>query len=415
MAKANAYDNARKQLKKVQEILGFSDAVFDNLMTPRRELAVSIPIRRDDGTQEVLHGYRVQHNFTRGPGKGGVRFAPNVDFDEVRALAMWMTWKSALLRLPYGGAKGGVTVDPTKYSQAELERITRRYTAEISPIIGPEKDIPAPDMGTNGQTMAWMMDTYSQLKGYTVLGVCTGKPVELGGSLGREEATSLGVVITGIEAMKTLNIEPTKATCVVQGFGKVGGDAARFFHEEGVKVVAVSDIYGAIYNEDGLDIHALKDHVAATGKVVDFPGSTPIDPDEMLTLDVDVLCPAAVENVLTEANARDIKAPLIVEGANGPTTAEADAIFNEMGKTIVPDILANSGGVLVSYYEWVQSNQAHWWSKEQIQDMQRERMMDAWNEVHAYAQEKNVPYRIAATCLAVDRVVSAHNLRGLYP
>ncbi|MDO5746736.1 MAG: Glu/Leu/Phe/Val dehydrogenase [Actinomycetaceae bacterium] len=415
MSEANPLDNARKQLKEAQRILGFNDATFDNLMTSRRELAVTIPLQRDDGTEEVLRGFRVQHNFTRGPGKGGVRYAPNVNFDEVRALAMWMTWKCALLDLPYGGAKGGVTVDPTKYSKTELERITRRYTTEISPIIGPEKDIPAPDMGTDSQTMAWMMDTYSLIKGYTVLGVCTGKPVDVGGSLGREESTSLGVAITGLEALKARKIDPTQATGVVQGFGKVGADAARFFHEAGVTIVAVSDVYGAIYHKNGINIPELKKYVAGTGKVVGFPGASPIDPEEMLTLDVDVLVPAAVENVLTGDNAEDIAAPIIVEGANGPTTAAADEVFNRKNKMVVPDILANSGGVLVSYYEWVQSNQAHWWSLQQIHEQQRERMMRAWNDVIKYAQDKDVAYRTAATVLAVERVVNAHRLRGLYP
>lgn len=415
MAKPNALENARQQLREVQEILGFDEATFEQLMTPRRELAVSIPFLRDDGSQELLKGYRVQHNITRGPGKGGIRYAPEVDLDEVRALAMWMTWKSSLLGLPYGGAKGGVAIDPTKYSKRELARITRRYTTAISPIIGPHTDIPAPDVGTDSQTMAWMMDTYSQMEGYTVMGLCTGKPIELGGSRGREEATSLGVVITGVEAMKTLDIDPKGATVVVQGFGKVGSDAARIFQEEGCRVVGISDIFGAVYNENGIDVPALKDYVAQNGSVVGFSGAQPMDPDTMLTLDVDVLCPAAVENVLTADNADDIQAPLIVEGANGPTTAQADAIFKEKGKTIVPDILANSGGVLVSYYEWIQSNQGQWWSKEKIQTMQRERMMQAWNEVHDFAVERDISYRAAATCIAVQRVITSHQLRGLYP
>lgn len=415
MTKTNPLDNARKQLRETQKVLGYNEAVFDFLMTSRRELAVSIPFERDDGTQEVLQGFRVQHNMSRGPGKGGVRYAKDVDFDEVRALAMWMTWKSALLNIPYGGAKGGVALDPTEYSKGELERITRRYTTAIAPIIGPERDIPAPDMGTDAQTMAWMMDTYSQLKGYTVLGVCTGKPVSLGGSLGREESTSLGVAITALEALKTRKINPSNATAVVQGFGKVGADAARFLAEAGVKVLAVSDVYGAVYNKTGLDIHALKAHVGETGKVPGFKDASTIDPQEMLTLDVDLLIPAAVENALTGDNADGIEAKIIVEGANGPTTTEADEIFNAKNKTVVPDILANSGGVLVSYYEWIQSNQSHWWSLQQIQDQQRERMMGAWNEVITYAQDNDVSYRTAATVIAVERIVTAHQLRGLYP
>lgn len=415
MTKTNPLDNARKQLRETQKVLGYNEAVFDFLMTSRRELAVSIPFERDNGTQEVLQGFRVQHNMSRGPGKGGVRYAKDVDFDEVRALAMWMTWKSALLNIPYGGAKGGIALDPTIYSKGELERITRRYTTAIAPIIGPERDIPAPDMGTDAQTMAWMMDTYSQLKGYTVLGVCTGKPVSLGGSLGREESTSLGVAITALEALKTRKISPTNATAVVQGFGKVGADAARFLAEAGVKVLAVSDVYGAVYSGSGLDIPALKAHVADTGKVSGFKGGSSIDAEEMLTLDVDLLVPAAVENALTGENADGIEAKIIVEGANGPTTTDADKIFNEKNKTVVPDILANSGGVLVSYYEWIQSNQSHWWSLKQIQDQQRERMMQAWGEVISYADKNDVSYRTAATVIAVDRIVTAHELRGLYP
>ncbi|EJZ87571.1 Glu/Leu/Phe/Val family dehydrogenase [Winkia neuii] len=409
------YEDAKNQLKKAQEILGFSDADYDLLAIPRRERSVAIPVKRDDGTREVLHGYRVQHNLSRGPAKGGIRFAKQVDIDEVRALAMWMSWKCALLSLPYGGAKGGVRIDPSQYSQAELERVTRRFTAEILPIIGPEKDVPAPDVGTNEQTMAWLMDTYSQSVGYTVPGACTGKPVELGGSLGRAESTSLGVFLMVKAALQKLGVNIEGATATVQGFGKVGRGAAKFMEQAGIKVVAISDVYGAIRNDEGIDVKALGEHVDATGKVVDFPGASAMDPEDVLMLDVDVVVPAAIEGVIREDNAKNIKAPIIVEAANGPTTSDADEILNKEGKLIVPDILANSGGVLVSYYEWVQSRDNFFWDIERVQNEQSRRMLAAWEEVDEYATEKDVTLRVAATALAVDRVLHAHKLRGLYP
>ena len=409
------YEDAKNQLKKAQEILGFSDADYDLLAIPRREMSVAIPVKRDDGTREVLHGYRVQHNLSRGPAKGGIRFAKQVDIDEVRALAMWMSWKCALLSLPYGGAKGGVRIDPSQYSQAELERVTRRFTAEILPIIGPEKDVPAPDVGTNEQTMAWLMDTYSQSVGYTVPGACTGKPVELGGSLGRAESTSLGVFLMVKAALQKLGVNIEGATATVQGFGKVGRGAAKFMEQAGIKVVAISDVYGAIRNDEGIDVKALGEHVDATGKVVDFPGASAMDPEDVLMLDVDVVVPAAIEGVIREDNAKNIKAPIIVEAANGPTTSDADEILNKEGKLIVPDILANSGGVLVSYYEWVQSRDNFFWDIERVQNEQSRRMLAAWEEVDEYATEKDVTLRVAATALAVDRVLHAHKLRGLYP
>ncbi|MDT3767799.1 Glu/Leu/Phe/Val dehydrogenase [Gleimia hominis] len=413
--RASPYEDAKKQLKEAQKILGFTDAEYEMLAAARRELSVSIPFRRDDGSEEVLHGYRVQHNLTRGPAKGGIRFDTHVDIDEVRALAMWMTWKCALVGLPYGGAKGGVTIDPSKYSQAELERVTRRYTSEILPIIGPEQDVPAPDVGTNEQTMAWIMDTYSQFKGYTVPGICTGKPVSLGGSLGRAQSTSLGVVIMVEAALKQAGQSMEGVSLAVQGFGKVGRGVAHIAHERGAKIVAVSDIFGGLYNEDGIDIPALEKHVDNTGKVVEFDGAEPLDGDELLTLDVDVLVPAAVEGVLHKGNAGKVRAPIIVEGANGPTDGDADKIFEENGVTVVPDILANSGGVIVSYYEWVQGRDNFFWPLERVESEQRERMMASWEDVNRYAKEKDVTLRVAATVLAVERVLDAHKLRGLYP
>ncbi|MDP9806074.1 glutamate dehydrogenase (NAD(P)+) [Trueperella bonasi] len=409
------YDDAKAQLKRAQEILGFSDDDYALLATPRREVTVAVPVQRDDGTMTVLQGYRIQHNWSRGPGKGGVRYAENVDMEEVRALAMLMTWKAALLNLPYGGAKGGIAFNPAEYSQAEIERITRRYVHELLPVIGPEVDIPAPDMGTDAQTMAWFMDTYSQAVGYTEPGIVTGKPVSLGGSLGRAEATSLGVYITTRAALEHLGIHEEGATVAVQGFGKVGRGAARFMDDAGMKVVAVSDVFGAVYNADGIDTKALAGHVDETGKVVDFAGAQAMDPAELLLLDVDAVVPAAVEAVLTEKNASDVKARVVVEGANGPTTGAGDAILNEKGVLVVPDILANSGGVLVSYYEWVQSRDNFFWDLERVQESQESAMLAVWGDVVKFADEHGVNLREAAVSMAVERVLDAHKMRGLFP
>nr|WP_179670389.1 Glu/Leu/Phe/Val dehydrogenase [Nocardioides thalensis] len=386
------------------------------LAVPRREVTVSVPLRRDDGRIEVLTGHRVQHNLSRGPAKGGLRFSPDVNLDEVRALAMWMTWKCALLDVPYGGAKGGVAVDPRGYSTAELERITRRYTSEISPVIGPESDIPAPDIGTDEQTMAWLMDTYSVSHGRTVLGVVTGKPIALGGSLGRAGATSRGVVHTAVAALREHGLEPSQATAAVQGFGKVGRGAAEFLHELGVTVTAVSDQYGAVHAAAGLDIEALGRHVDSTGTVVGFSGGEELPAaDDLLYLDVTVLVPAAIESVIHEGNAHDVRARFVVEGANGPTTAAADAILARRGTVVVPDILANAGGVVVSYFEWVQANQAYWWSVQEVEERLAERMRLAWERVSSHARRHDLTLRAAATSLAVKTVAEAHRSRGLYP
>lgn len=413
--KPNPLDDARTQLREAAEILGYDEGTIAMLATPRREVSVSVPLRRDDGSTELLIGHRVQHNFSRGPAKGGLRYAPNVDLDEVRALAMWMTWKCALLDVPYGGAKGGIRIDPRHYSTAELERVTRRYTSEISPLIGPERDIPAPDVGTDESTMAWMMDTYSVQQGHTVLGVTTGKPVALGGSLGRATATSRGVVHVAVAALLHRGIEPTRATAAVQGFGKVGRHAARFLAEAGLRVVAVSDQYGAIAHANGIDIVALQAHVDTAGSVVGFDGAEPLEAAMLLEADVDLLVPAAVEGVITAENAPRIRARVIVEGANGPTTPEADRILEADGRLVVPDILANAGGVVVSYFEWVQANQAYWWSEEEIELRLAERMTRAWTDVLAQAERLDRSLRVAATTLAVERVAEAHRMRGLYP
>ena len=408
-------DDARTQLREATTVLGYDDGLFDMLAAPRREVTVSIPLRRDDGSVELVTGHRVQHSLSRGPAKGGLRYSPHVDLDEVRALAMWMTWKCALLDVPYGGAKGGVVIDPRHYSRAELERVTRRYTSEIMPLIGPTKDIPAPDIGTDEETMAWIMDTYSVASGHTVLGVVTGKPISLGGSLGRASATSRGVVYVALAALRHLGIEPTSASAAVQGFGKVGRGAARFLDDAGVRVVAVSDQYGAVWSSDGLDLAALEDHVDATGSVVDFPGGVAIDNDMLLCLDVDLLVPAAVEGVLHADNAGSVRARVVVEGANGPTTTEADRQLAENGVLVVPDILANAGGVVVSYFEWVQANQAYWWSEAEVEARLAYRMDSAWQQVVAEAHRLDLTLRTAATCLAVRRVAEAHQQRGLYP
>ncbi|MEX5270662.1 Glu/Leu/Phe/Val dehydrogenase [Kocuria sabuli] len=407
--------DAQAQLTAAVATLGYETGLHGLLARPRREMTVSIPLRRDDGSVEVLTGHRVQHNFSRGPAKGGLRYSPAVDLDEVRALAMWMTWKCALLDVPYGGAKGGITIDPRNYSRGELQRVTRRYTSEILPIIGPDKDIPAPDIGTDEQTMAWMMDTYSVSVGYTVPGVVTGKPVSLGGSLGRSSATSQGVVHIALAALAHRGIAPAGATAAVQGFGKVGAGAAQFLAEAGVEVVAVSDQYGAVHRTGGLDVTALQQHVAATGSVVGFGGADPFSADRLLGLDVHLLVPAAVEGVLHAGNAAEVTAEVVVEGANGPTTGAADEILAANGVLVVPDILANAGGVIVSYFEWVQSNQAYWWSAAEVDARLETRMLAAWEKVLAVAAERGLSLREAATVTAVQRVADAHLTRGLYP
>lgn len=407
--------DALAQLAATVQHLGYDDGMHQMLATARREMQVSVPLRRDDGTVVVYSGFRVQHNFSRGPAKGGLRYSANVDLDEIRALAMWMTWKCALVDVPYGGAKGGIAIEPRDHSDRELERVTRRYTSEISPIIGPEVDIPAPDIGTNEQTMAWMMDTYSALVGHTVQGVVTGKPVGLGGSRGRATATSRGVAHIALMAMAAHGMQPEKTTAAVQGFGKVGRDAARFLAQAGVTVRAVSDVDGAVYAEDGLDITHLGAHVDRTGSVDGFEGGESMDPADLITLDVDVLVPAAVEGVITSDNAAQVRARIVVEGANGPTTKDADAILLDRDIVVVPDILANAGGVIVSYFEWVQAHQAYQWSEREVNDRLEERLTAAWHDVVQYAGAHSLTYRAAATALSVRRVTEAHRQRGLYP
>lgn len=410
-----ALDNAYGQLAGAVAHLGLPEGMHETLATPRREINVSVPLRQDDGTVRVYHGHRVQHNVSRGPGKGGLRYHPSVDIDEVRALAMLMTWKCALVDLPYGGAKGGIDIDPAEHSAVELERVTRRYTSEIMPLIGPTQDIMAPDMGTGEREMAWVMDTYSVNQGYTIPAVVTGKPLAVGGSRGRATATSRGIVHVTDAALTAAGEQVPGTRVAIQGFGKVGANAATIFAEEGARVTHVSDQFGALRADDGIDVGRLVDHVARTGSVVGFDGADAIDGADVLTADVDVLVPAAIDSVITDANAGQVRARYVVEGANGPTTQAADAILAERGVTVVPDILANAGGVIVSYFEWVQANQTYWWTDAEIEERLAQRMRSAYDDVARAAKEEAVSLRDAALTIGVGRVAGAHKLRGLYP
>jgi glutamate dehydrogenase (NAD(P)+) len=411
----SALATAHSQLASAVEFLGYDDGKHRMLATPRREIHVAVPLRRDDGQTVLFHGFRVQHNISRGPGKGGLRYHPSVDVDEVRALAMWMSWKCAIVDLPYGGAKGGVAIDPRAYSTAELERVTRRYTSEILPLIGPEVDVMAPDMGTDEQTMAWVMDTYSVNRGHTIPAVVTGKPLAVGGSRGRGTATSAGIVHVTAAALAEAGIPLEAVTVAVQGFGKVGSHAAEILAARGATVVAVSDQYGALRNDAGIDVARLTAHVAATGSVVGFDGADAVTNTELLGLDVDVLVPAAVEGVLDEETAGTVRARWVVEGANGPTTTAGDRILAKNGITVVPDVLANAGGVVVSYFEWVQANQTYWWSEREIADKLEHRMTTAYADVSALARREGLSLRDAALVIGVQRTAEAHDIRGLYP
>jgi len=415
-ARMSALDSALHQLGAAVQQLGLDEGLHQLLATPRRSMTVAVPLRRDDGSMQVLQGYRVQHNLSRGPAKGGVRFHPRTDLDEVRALAMWMTWKCALIGIPYGGAKGGVAVDPRQLSPNELERVTRRYASEIMPIIGPEKDIPAPDVGTDAQTMAWMMDTFSAHKGYTVTGVVTGKPVSIGGSEGRGGATSRGVMYATFSALHEAGVDHRGATVAVQGFGKVGGLAAQYLHDAGCNVVAVSDVRGGVHNPKGLNPAALLRSLGAGAEsVVGAAGTDTITNEELVELDVDVLVPAALEGVIHEGNADRVRARFVVEGANGPTTPDGDAVLEDKGVVVVPDILANAGGVAVSYFEWVQDLQAYFWSEDEVNDRLKVLMERAYADVSALAHERGTSLRTAAQMIGVGRVAEAHRTRGLYP
>ncbi|MGC8569398.1 MAG: Glu/Leu/Phe/Val family dehydrogenase [Nitrososphaeria archaeon] len=407
---------ALQQLDKAAAVINLEDDIKEILSHPQREVQVSLPVRMDNGKIKVFIGYRVQHNNARGPYKGGIRYHPNVSLDEVRALAMWMTWKTAVLDLPLGGAKGGIICDPKSMSQGEIERLTRRYAYAISSIIGPYEDVPAPDVYTGPQHMAWIMDTYSILNGHLEPGVITGKPVEVGGSLGRNESTSRGVAIVVAEAAKKLGIKVKGATVAIQGFGNVGSNAALIMAKEyGMNVVAVSDSKGGIYNRNGLNVDEVLKEKEKSGTVTTYKNAEKISNDDLLTLDVDVLVPAALEQVITEKNADKIKAKIIGEGANGPTTPEADEILYQKGVFVIPDILANSGGVTVSYFEWVQNLQRLQWSLEQVNKMLEERMVKSFNDVYDISKKYKVDMRTAALVLAVSRVAEAIKLRGIWP
>ncbi len=411
----DAWAVAQRQFDIAADRLGLEPGLRAVLREAERELIVSIPVRMDDGSVKVFTGYRVQHNLGRGPSKGGLRYHQDVTLNEVRALAMWMTWKCAVVGIPYGGGKGGVCVDPTKLSMRELEGLTRRYTTNISVLIGPEKDIPAPDVNTNAQTMAWIMDTYSMHVGYTVPGVVTGKPISLGGSEGRVEATGRGVVVAISEAARHLGLDIIGARIAVQGFGNVGATAAALLHAIGSKVVAVSDVFGAIYHDDGLDIPAVRAWLAEHGTVTGFPGAEAISNAELLELEVDVLVPAALENQITDHNAERIRARIVAEAANGPTTPDADEVLVRKGVFLIPDILCNAGGVTVSYFEWVQDLNRDQWSEEIVNSKLTAIMVRSFAEVLAMAEREETDMRTAAYLLAVDRVAKATALRGLYP
>jgi glutamate dehydrogenase (NAD(P)+) len=410
----NPWLAAEARFDEAANRLGLDEGLAKVLRTPAKELTVHIPVTLDDGRLEVFTGYRVQHSIARGPAKGGVRFAPDVTLDEVRALAAWMTWKCAVVNIPFGGAKGGVICDPKVLSDFELERITRRYTAEILPLIGPEQDVPAPDMNTNDQTMAWIMDTYSMHVGRTVTAVVTGKPLDLGGSRGRPEATGRGCMIVAREALNKLGIDPASARVVIQGFGNVGGMAAKLMARAGYKIVSLIEFDGAVYNPHGLDIAALMEHRKETGSVVGFSGAEAIDPAEAMFLDCDVLMPAARENVVTSQNASHIRARILCEGANGPTTPVADEMLAANGVFVIPDILANAGGVTVSYFEWVQDRQGFFWNEDLVNQRLEEIMVENFGRVVDYAEKHSVNNRIAAYMLALDRVAFAIKLRGIY-
>lgn len=412
----SAYTVAQAQLERVANAMNLDEDYREFLRVPRRELIVHFPVVMDDGSTQMFTGFRVHHNTVMGPTKGGIRYHPAVDLDECRALAMWMTWKCALMSLPYGGAKGGVIVDPKQLSQDELRRLTRRYTAEISIFIGPEEDIPAPDVGTNAQVMAWMMDTYSMHKGYSVPAVVTGKPIPVGGTVGREYATGLGITyVTRSMIKRKLGLSIEDATVAIQGFGNVGSWTARTMHERGAKVVAVSDVQGGIYDPRGLDPRHLKRFAEETGTVVGYPGAEVITNEELLELDVDILVPAALEGQITQANADRIRAKVIAEGANGPVSPEADRILEEKGVLIIPDILCNAGGVVVSYFEWVQDIQAFFWDEGEIRHLMEKKLLDSLDEVLAASMRTGQDLRTSAYSIAISRIIEAVKYRGFYP
>ncbi|HVY91632.1 MAG TPA: Glu/Leu/Phe/Val dehydrogenase [Bryobacteraceae bacterium] len=410
----NPWLAAEARFNHAAEKLGLDEGIRKVLGNPTRELTVNIPVQLDDGRIELFTGYRVQHSIARGPGKGGIRYAPDVSLDEVRALASWMTWKCAVVNIPFGGAKGGVICNPAMLSDGELELITRRYTAEILDIIGPDRDVPAPDVNTNDRVMAWIMDTYSMHIRHATTAVVTGKPMELGGSRGRAEATGRGCMIVTLEALKKFGMRPEDTRVVIQGFGNVGGMAARLMAARGFRIVSIVEYYGAVHNANGLDIPALMNHRKETGSILNFPGGENMDKEQAFYLECDVLIPAATENVITSANADKLRCRILCEGANGPTTPLADEILAKNKVFVIPDILANAGGVTVSYFEWVQDRQGFFWNEDLVNTRLEEIMVNSFQAVTEYGEKHQVDNRTAAYMLALDRVASAMKLRGIY-
>lgn len=410
----NPFEAMSERFDRAAQLLGLDTDLYAVMRVPSRELKVYIPVRMDTGHIQVFEGFRVQHNFARGPAKGGIRYAPDVSLDEVKALSAWMTWKCAVVNVPFGGAKGGIICDPRQMSLGELERMTRRYTAELIDFIGPDKDVPAPDMNTNEQTMAWIMDTYSMHARHTVNAVVTGKPVALGGSLGRREATGRGVLITVNEAIKRFDLTPEKTTVVVQGSGNVGGIGAQLMHERGYKVIAISDVFGGIYNKNGLDIPAVLEYLHTNKSLEGFEHAEPVNNDELLQIECDVLAPCATENQITSANADKLRCKILAEGANGPTTPKADKILHDKGIFVIPDILANAGGVTVSYFEWVQDRMGYFWQESEVNARLEEKMVASFSELVHYADKHDVDSRTAAYMLAIDRVAYDTRMRGIY-
>ena len=413
----NAYDNFLTVLDKAAKAVGIPKEDYLIIKYPERELKVAVPVKMDDGSVRVFEGYRVQHSTSRGPCKGGIRYHEGVNIDEVKALAAWMSFKCAVVGIPYGGAKGGIKVDPSTLSKGELERLTRRYTAMILPIIGPEKDVPAPDVGTNAQVMDWIMDTYSMMNGYTIHGVVTGKDLEVGGSLGRTEATGRGVMIITMEVLDKFKLAPEDVSIVVQGFGNVGSVAAKLLYEKGCKIVAVSDVTGGIRREEGLNIPAVLAHAKAGKPLKDYveEGVEHIDNYQLLTTKCDILIPAALENQITEEVAENLNCRLVIEAANGPTAAEADAVLERSGIYLLPDILTNAGGVVVSYCEWVQNLQSLTWDENEVNALLFKVMTRALEDVYHKARDYNISYRLAAYAVAVERICKAKAKRGIFP
>jgi glutamate dehydrogenase (NAD(P)+) len=410
----NPWESQRARFDLAAQKLNLDEGLWKLLRSPNREITVHIPVQMDGGRLEVFTGFRVQHSIARGPAKGGIRYAPDVTLDEVRALASWMTWKCAVVNIPFGGAKGGVICDPHKMSIGEVERLTRRYTAELIEFLGPEKDVPAPDVNTNEQVMAWMMDTYSMHMRQTVTAVVTGKPINIGGSRGRREATGRGVMIVCDEACRKLNIDRTRARVIVQGFGNVGSNAALLMHEEGYKIIGIGEVGGGLYDKNGMDLKALVDFRQKNGAVHGFPGAERCDANDLLTTECEILIPAATENVITSHNVEQVKCRVLAEGANGPTTSAADDVLSEKGVFVIPDILANAGGVTTSYFEWVQDRQGYFWKESVVNEQLDAIMKSSFEDVVRYAETHKVNNRIAAYMLAIDRVAYTIRQRGIY-